>query len=39
MFTKGWQEQPDNTGLGQFLILLVALSVVVMLSTSATAYR
>jgi Zn-dependent protease len=39
MFTKDWQEEPDNTGLGHFLMLLVALSVVVMLSGAATAVR
>jgi hypothetical protein len=39
MFTKDWQEELDNTGLCHFLMLLVALSVVVMLSGAATAVR
>jgi Zn-dependent protease len=35
MFTRDWQAEPDNKGLMQFLGLLAALSIVVMLSGGA----
>jgi Zn-dependent protease len=36
LFTKDWQNEPDNTGLSQFLLLLAALTLVVVLSNGAT---
>jgi len=37
MFTKDWQTKPDNQGLAQFLLLLVALSAIAVLSAGAAA--
>lgn len=36
MFAKDWQEEPDNQGLVQLLLLLAALTLVVVLSDVAT---
>jgi Zn-dependent protease len=37
MFTKDWQTEPDNLGLGQFAGLLAALSAIAVWSLAATA--
>jgi len=35
MFTRDWQDEPDNQGLGQYVGLLAALTTVVMLSAGS----